>query len=186
MMPETDGGRRCPVCDADIERNRPRCVRCESNLEAWWPLEESIRTIDEAAAAGTALGGSSGLDRGRYVVPIVVAAALSGFAIGWTALGVKMRVSAGSGTVSQEATQAEPSSAAGSGTRAAVPEPANSHRDVVTYYVQRGDTWWRLAKSFTGRGTNWRAVEIAANHVPLRSGAILHLDIAALTDPSSP
>jgi nucleoid-associated protein YgaU len=34
--------------------------------------------------------------------------------------------------------------------------------EVIVYYVKRGDTWWRLAKSYTGRGTNWPAVEAAA------------------------
>jgi hypothetical protein len=53
--------------------------------------------------------------------------------------------------------------------------------EVIVYYVQRGDTW-RLAKSFTGRGTNGPAVEAAANHEPLRAGTVLRLNRAALPD----
>jgi hypothetical protein len=181
MTVETESRQRCPVCDGNVERGSPRCVRCESDLEMWWPLEAAIRTIDEPLAAAIEHRQAPVHGLAHYV-PIVIVAALCGIAIGSAAYRAITRVSASAGTVSQAGiTTPAPNAVADSRVPTNPSAPA-AQSGVVIYYVQRGDTWWRLAASFTGRGANWRALEAAANHVPLRAGSVLLLDRAALSD----
>jgi nucleoid-associated protein YgaU len=145
----------------------------------WWPLEKAIQEIDQPTSPAAEYRQSPADGLLRYV-PVVVVAALCGIAIGSSAYWVMARASASARPVSQPGVTA-PSSSAG----IPVPVPAAAPSGVVVYHVQRGDTWWRLAASFTGRGTNWRALEAAARHLPLRSGAILRLDRATLGDSST-
>jgi nucleoid-associated protein YgaU len=171
MMAQTDSSQRCPTCDADVDRGSPRCAKCESDLEMWWPLEEAIRKIDEPPPPAAEPLQPPGRRPVRSTIPVAIVATLCGVAIGSAAYWAMTRRSEGQGIVSQAGAMSGPSNALGNSgtpTDAPVPTPRQSD-EVIVYYVQRGDTWWRLAKSFTGRGTNWPAVEAAANHEPLRT-----------------
>ena len=33
----------CPVCDEAMPERSARCVRCQTKLEDWWPLDEALR-----------------------------------------------------------------------------------------------------------------------------------------------
>jgi hypothetical protein len=177
MTAESARGHRCPVCDGHVERGRPRCVRCESDLEMWWPLEEAIRRVDEPAAPGVEHRPAPVPGLARYV-PIVVVAivcAATGGSVTYLATtpalgGASLKVQVLTAPQQPLAIDDAPPTTA----------PVTRSADDLVYYVQRGDTWWRLAARFTGHGRNWRALEAASNHVPLRSGGVLRLDRAAL------
>ena len=99
----------------------------------------------------------------RVWARMVVVATLCGVAIGSAAYWTMTRRSEGASTVNQPGTAAGPSSARENpGIPTGAPTPAAAQSEVIVYYVQRGDMWWRPAKNVTGRGTNWPAVSVGA------------------------
>jgi hypothetical protein len=150
----TDGGGiECPVCGEGFLDKPSRCFRCESDLELWWPLDQSLRALDgvELPASVAATSGRAA-SRGRFwrrnagwVVPVVLLAGLAGAA--WLSLESTRRPA---DTLTQAAL---PKGRGGVAPSLAAP-PASGARH-IRYVVQPGDSLWRIAAALTGDARRW-------------------------------
>ena len=128
----------CPVCEEPLERAVDKCFRCQTELNAWWPLEASIqaKTFGELEKSKRSLW-----------IP-VVAAFLGGIAV-YLALAMWLS-GAGPGSAEEAASVSleAPADFGGGGEsrRNEIPKDTDKPRVETIYYrVQKGDSMWRIA-----------------------------------------
>jgi hypothetical protein len=177
MSHQSENGRRCPVCEAALEHGASRCVRCETDLEAWWPLEDGIRGIPN--------GPSEAIDSKPIAVQ-VSRPRLHPLILGALVLGVGL--GAGSHTLITSVRQPVPrpsgaSTAAQASSTQLPPDSksrnASSERPrVVLYHVQKGDSWWRISATITGRGSTWQELRKLSHAPVLKPGVVLMLPLS--------
>ncbi len=147
----------CPVCGETFREAPARCFRCESDLELWWPLDESLRALEgesfpiPVAVASGAAGARRWLERNLgWLVPAALLAGLAGAL--WLSLESTRRPA-------QEPTGASLPKALP--VVAAKPVVAPEARRTIRYVVQPGDSLWRIAAALKGDARRWP--ELLAN-----------------------
>jgi LysM domain len=171
------GGIECPVCGEGFREKPSRCFRCESDLELWWPLHESLQALD-GLAVPVSVPATSGRTASRWLLwpsrnagwlmPVVLLAGLAGAA--WLSLESTRPVAEGSR--SDAPTKPRPRPVAPEPDVAPVPpsailavaSPAPLPR-TIRYVVQPGDSLWRIAAALKGDARRWP--ELVASGQPV-------------------
>lgn len=149
----------CPVCDEVLSKRAARCFHCETKLEAWWPLEESLLEVDSPEKR-------SASSVGRWIWSLAAVLVGVGLGFGWRELGpdeTSVVASPPAPVVTQVVEQL-----------AAVEESAPI---IIHYQVQRGDSLWRVASALTGQGSDWSSLwpDYAGRERELEVGAVLQV-----------
>lgn len=175
----TEGrGAQCPVCGEAFREAPARCFRCESDLELWWPLDESLRALDGEAFPASVAARPGVVTVRRWLqrnlgwlVPVVLLAGLGGAL--WLSLEstrqpvVPMPV-------------AIPAVRRSVGPAAPTPPPASVPARTIRYVVQPGDSLWRIAAALKGDARRWPELLAKAREVDparLRPGQELLLTV---------
>jgi 5'-nucleotidase len=151
---------RCPVCDEALPDRPVTCFRCETPLQHWWALEESLPGDGVEAAPPVKPGRLAGATAAWVGLPALAA----GAALGAILLGRPAPPAA--------APVVPPATAPAVTAQASPAAPA-----VVRYRVQRGDSLWRVAAALTGDGDRWRELWPALDQKPgpLLPGTVLEV-----------
>jgi len=194
----------CPVCGEAFRDAPARCFRCESDLELWWPLDESLRALEgetfpmvgarRPGPAGRRLRRWAGRNVG-WLVPAALMAGLAGAL--WLSLDSTRRPRAGlPDDSSLDTPRAAPSSKPARSVAAPVaatdvapavrsatpPGPASR---TIRYRVQAGDSLWRIAAALKGDARRWPEL-LAGGEVTepgrLRPGQELRLVVESGTE----
>lgn len=145
---------RCPVCDEPLADRPDACFRCETPLQAWWPLDSAMR-----AAAGRRRGAALWL---------ALPALAGGVALG----GLLQRPPA------PDASPEAPRPAPVAAPAPPLPAPPAAGPVRLRYHVQPGDSLWRVAAAVTGDGRRWRSLW-PGHSGRLRPGEVLTVEAEA-------
>ena len=160
-----------PVCGESFREAPARCFRCESDLELWWPLDESLRALEGESfpVPAAVVSGAAGVGRWfqrnvGWLVPVALLAGLAGAL--WLSLESTRRpaeelTAASSGGTPRRAVPPKPVATAEVAPAAGPTAAAAPVARTIRYVVQPGDSLWRIAAALKGDARRWP--ELLAN-----------------------